>query len=99
MPGAAIAGPPPLGVTAQRTTLQVWPSMSAEGKAVFLLHTASEIEHMLMLQYLYAATTAASYWSANMDAQAATRNSPEITNASANDSFSPSVRSPESSRT
>ncbi|MGH3924434.1 MAG: ferritin-like domain-containing protein, partial [Pseudonocardiaceae bacterium] len=36
-------------------TLKVVPSMSARDEAIFLLHTAAEIEHSLMVQYLYAA--------------------------------------------
>jgi hypothetical protein len=36
-------------------TLEVEPPMSARDEAIFLLHTAAEIEHALMVQYLYAA--------------------------------------------
>jgi hypothetical protein len=36
-------------------TLEVVPVMSPRDEAVFLLHTAAEIEHALMVQYLYAA--------------------------------------------
>ena len=47
--GAAVAAAPP------QTSVSVWPPMSPKDEAVFLLHTAAEIEHMLMVQYLYAA--------------------------------------------
>lgn len=35
-------------------TLEVFPPMSPRDEAIFLLHTAAEIEHSLMVQYLYA---------------------------------------------
>ena len=38
-----------------RLVLEVSPAMSPRDEAVFLLHTAAEIEHSLMVQYLYAA--------------------------------------------
>jgi hypothetical protein len=43
-------------------TLEVSPAMSPHDEVVFLLHTAAEIEHSLMVQYLYAA------WSLSGDA-------------------------------
>src|SRR5215216_5669538 len=39
----------------QTMTLEVVPAMSPRDEAIFLLHTAAEIEHALMVQYLYAA--------------------------------------------
>jgi hypothetical protein len=36
-------------------TLEVVPELAPRDEAVFLLHTAAEIEHALMVQYLYAA--------------------------------------------
>lgn len=45
-PGARVGG---------RSTLEVVPAMSPRDEAIFLLHTAAEIEHALMVQYLYAA--------------------------------------------
>ncbi|MGH4016845.1 MAG: ferritin-like domain-containing protein [Pseudonocardiaceae bacterium] len=44
-----------LGMPDGELTLKVVPSMSARDEAIFLLHTAAEIEHSLMVQYLYAA--------------------------------------------
>ena len=44
--------------TADQLTLEVVPPMSPRDEAIFLLHTAAEIEHVLMVQYLYAAWTA-----------------------------------------
>ncbi|MCA1584204.1 MAG: ferritin-like protein [Acidobacteria bacterium] len=41
--------------TADQLTLEVVPPMSPRDEAIFLLHTAAEIEHVLMVQYLYAA--------------------------------------------
>ena len=38
-----------------QSVLEVIPAMSPRDEAVFLLHTAAEIEHSLMVQYLYAA--------------------------------------------
>lgn len=38
-----------------RSTLEVAPAMSPRDEATFLLHTAAEVEHALMVQYLYAA--------------------------------------------
>ena len=48
--GLGIAARPSAGMSAVQTSLQVWPPMSAKDEAVFLLHTASEIEHTLMVQ-------------------------------------------------
>lgn len=39
----------------EELTLEVDPAMSAHDEVIFLLHTAAEIEHSLMVQYLYAA--------------------------------------------
>jgi hypothetical protein len=39
----------------QTMTLEVTPALSPRDEAIFLLHTAAEIEHALMVQYLYAA--------------------------------------------
>jgi hypothetical protein len=50
-----------------RSTLEVVPPMSPRDEAIFLLHTAAEIEHALMVQYLYAA------WSLPPDASATVR--------------------------
>ncbi|HYZ08599.1 MAG TPA: ferritin-like domain-containing protein [Pseudonocardiaceae bacterium] len=48
----------------EQSTLEVVPSMSPRDEAIFLLHTAAEIEHVLMAQYLYAA------WSLPLDGPA-----------------------------
>jgi hypothetical protein len=48
-------------------TLEVVPPMSPRDEAIFLLHTAAEIEHVLMVQYLYAA------WSLPQDGPAVAR--------------------------
>jgi hypothetical protein len=45
-----------------RTGIEVLPRLQPRDEAVFLLHTAAEIEHALMVQYLYAA------WSLPADA-------------------------------
>jgi hypothetical protein len=50
-----------------RSMLEVVPPMSPRDEAIFLLHTAAEIEHALMVQYLYAA------WSLPPDAPATVR--------------------------
>ena len=42
-------------VTREELTLEVTPPMSPRDEAIFLLHTVAEIEHALMVQYLYAA--------------------------------------------
>ena len=44
------------------TRIEVLPRLQPRDEAVFLLHTAAEIEHALMVQYLYAA------WSLPADA-------------------------------
>jgi Ferritin-like len=53
----ATAGPTAAGPTAAEAdlTLEVVPELAPRDEAVFLLHTAAEIEHALMVQYLYAA--------------------------------------------
>lgn len=52
----ATAGAAALVATADdQSTLEVVPPMSPRDEAIFLLHTAAEIEHALMVQYLYAA--------------------------------------------
>jgi rubrerythrin len=38
-----------------RLTFELVPALSPRDEAIFLLHTAAEIEHALMVQYLYAA--------------------------------------------
>lgn len=48
-------------VLATRAEIEVHPPMGPRDEAVFLLHTAAEIEHALMVQYLYAA------WSLRLD--------------------------------
>lgn len=51
-PVARVAGP-------QELTMEpVGPRLTPRDEAVFLLHTAAEIEHCLLVQYLYAAYTA-----------------------------------------
>lgn len=59
------AGPPTAGDRivglAARTKIEIFPPMAPRDEAVFLLHTAAEIEHALMVQYLYAA------WSVRSD--------------------------------
>lgn len=44
-----------IAVDGGQLTLQVVPAMSPRDEAIFLLHTAAEIEHALMVQYLYSA--------------------------------------------
>jgi len=56
-----------LATTADQSTLEVVPPMSPRDEAIFLLHTAAEIEHALMVQYLYAA------WSLPPDGSAVVR--------------------------
>jgi hypothetical protein len=52
-------GPPTAGDGivgfAARAEIEILPPMAPRDEAVFLLHTAAEIEHALMVQYLYAA--------------------------------------------
>lgn len=50
-PAAAEGG----AALATRAEIEVHPQMGPRDEAVFLLHTAAEIEHALMVQYLYAA--------------------------------------------
>ena len=45
----------PVATADDQSTLEVVPPMSPRDEAIFLLHTAAEIEHVLMVQYLYAA--------------------------------------------
>lgn len=54
----------PLTMEDGQSTLEVVPPMSPRDEAIFLLHTAAEIEHALMVQYLYAA------WSLPTDSSA-----------------------------
>lgn len=42
-------------VEPERMRLEVAPSLSPRDEAIFLLHSAAEVEHSLMVQYLYAA--------------------------------------------
>lgn len=72
-PGGGPATSSPMAVaaapvaTADQLTLEVVPPMSPRDEAIFLLHTAAEIEHVLMVQYLYAA------WSLPPDGPAVVR--------------------------
>ena len=52
---AAAGAAAPVATADDRSTLEVVPPMSPRDEAIFLLHTAAEIEHVLMVQYLYAA--------------------------------------------
>ncbi|MGH3937452.1 MAG: ferritin-like domain-containing protein [Pseudonocardiaceae bacterium] len=52
---AMAVGAAPFAAEAIPLTLEVDPPMSPRDEAIFLLHTAAEIEHSLMVQYLYAA--------------------------------------------
>src|SRR5918998_2799309 len=54
----------PVATAEDQLTLEVVPPMSPRDEAIFLLHTAAEIEHVLMAQYLYAA------WSLPLDGPA-----------------------------
>ena len=55
---AAAVAAAPVATADGQSTLEVVPPMSPRDEAIFLLHTAAEIEHVLMVQYLYAAWTA-----------------------------------------
>jgi hypothetical protein len=52
--GPPAAGDRIVGLVA-RSEIKILPPMAPRDEAVFLLHTAAEIEHALMVQYLYAA--------------------------------------------
>ena len=61
---AAAVAAAPVATADDQSTLEVVPPMSPRDEAIFLLHTAAEIEHVLMVQYLYAA------WSLRRDGPA-----------------------------